>query len=63
MHDLPIYLAYRYVLRLTCIDINMDIIYIWLSERTRWLSRLERKSSKREIVGLSPAMCKNFFIL
>ena len=34
--------------------INMDIV------RYRWYSRLERESSKREVVGSSPAVCTNF---
>ena len=29
----------------------------------RWHSRLERQSSKREVVGSSPAVGKIFFIL
>ena len=47
----------------TYIGIDMDIIYLLMSAvRTiRWHSRLERQFSKREVVGLSPAVNNIFF--
>ena len=63
IHDPSIYLFDRHVLHRTYIDIDMYIVYLKISTvRTIWWrSRLQRQSSKREIVGSSTTVV--FFIL
>ena len=61
MHDLSICFDHH-VVRLTYIDINMDIVNLNMSTvRTiRWHYRLQSQSTKQEVVGSSPAVGKNF---
>ena len=52
----------RHLVRLTNIDINMDIVYLKCQQLERFDSTvgLACQSSEREIVGSNPALGKNF---
>ena len=55
------------MVRLTYIDINMDKVYLYMStvSTTRWHSRLERQSGKREVMVRVPlwAVIVHFVII